>query len=87
MLIRNATGGTHLGFQELAMARNPHVESAREFANYLDLAKKVATRPHAIGYVAMNPGSHAGLRAVSIYGIPPNDVSVNEGLYPYVRTL
>lgn len=87
VLIRDATGGTHLGFQELALERKPYAKSAREFASYLELAKGVAARPNAVGYVAMNLGGQDGLRAVSINGIPPNDFSVNEGLYPYVRTV
>ena len=87
VLIRDATGGTHLGFQELAMERMPYEKSAIEFASYSELAKEVAARPNAVGYVAMNLDTREGLRAVSINGIPPNDFAVNEGLYPYVRKI
>ncbi len=86
-LIRDATGGTHLGFQELAMDNRPYAASARGFASYTALAHAIAADPGAIGYVGMNLVSHPGLRALSINGIPPNHLAVNEGLYPYVRTI
>lgn len=86
-LIRDATGGTHLGFQELAMDNRPYAPSARGFASYTALAHEIAADPGAIGYVGMNLVSLPGLRALSINGIPPNDLAVNEGLYPYVRTI
>lgn len=86
-LIRDATGGTHLGFQELAMDNRPYAPSARGFASYTALAHEIAAAPGAIGYVGMNLVSLPGLRALSINGIPPNDLAVNEGLYPYVRTI
>ncbi len=87
VLIRDATGGTHLGFQELAMNRQPYAASARGFVSYTELADVVAASPNAVGYVGMNLVTHAGLHAVSINGIPPNDLSVNEGMYPYVRAV
>jgi phosphate transport system substrate-binding protein len=87
VLIRDATGGTHLGFQELAMDNLPYGSSARGFASYTALADAIETNPDAIGYVGMNLVSHPGLRALAINGIPPNDIAVNEGLYPFVRTV
>ena len=87
VLIRDATGGTHLGFQELAMDNRPYAATARGFASYTALADEIAANADAIGYVGMNLVAHPGLRALSINGVPPNDVAVNEGLYPYVRTV
>jgi phosphate transport system substrate-binding protein len=87
VLIRDATGGTHLGFQELAMDNLPYASSARGFASYMALADIIESNPDAIGYVGMNLIAHPGLRPLSINGIPPNDIAVNEGLYPYVRTV
>ena len=87
VLIRDASGGTHLGFQELAMERKPYAASARGVASYTALADEIAARPDAIGYVGMNLVSRPGLRALTINGIPPNDIAVNEGLYPYVRAV
>jgi len=87
VLIRDETGSTRLGFQEVAMENRPYADSARGFASYTALADEIAANPGAIGYVGMNLVSHPGLRALSINGIPPNDLAVNEGLYPYVRTI
>lgn len=87
VLIRDPTGGTHLGFRELAMDNRPYAATARGFASYTALADEIAANPDAIGYVGMNLVSHPGLRALPINGIPPNDLAVNEGLYPYVRTV
>ena len=87
VFIRDASGGTHLGFQELAMDNRPYAATARGFASYTALADEIAANPDAIGYVGMNLVSHPGLRALSINGIPPNDLAVNEGVFPYVRTV
>ena len=87
VLIRDDTGGTHLGFQELAMERKPYAASARGFASYTALADEIAAKPDAIGYVGMNLVAHPGIHALTINGTPPNDIAVNEGLYPYVRTV
>ncbi len=87
VLIRDATGGTHLGFRVLAMENRAYASSARSFANYTALAEAVAANPDAIGYVGMNLIAHPGLHPVSINGILPRDVTVHEGVYPYVETL
>lgn len=87
VLIRDATGGTHLGFQELAMERLPYPASARGFASYTALADAVAADANAVGYVGMNLTKHPGLHALTVNGIPPNDMAVSEGLYPYVRAV
>ncbi len=87
VLIRDATGGTHLGFRGLAMDHLPYASSARSFANYTALAEAVAAHPDAIGYVGMNLISRPGLHPVSINGIPPSDVTVHEGVYPYVEPI
>ena len=65
----------------------PYATSARGFASYTALADEVEANPDAIGYVGMNLITHPGVRALAINGMPPNDIAVNEGLYPYVRTL
>ena len=87
VLIRDASGGTHLGFRTLAMDRRPYAASARAFASYTSLAEAVAADPGAIGYVGMNLVSHPGLRPLSINGVLPRDVSVHEGVYPYVEPI
>ena len=85
VLIRDATGGSHLGFRELAMDNQPYAAHARAFASYEELAQAVCVRPDAIGYVEMNLVSQPGLHPLSINGIPPNEITVQKGVYPYVQ--
>ena len=85
VLIRDATGGSHLGFRELAMDNRPYAAHVRAFASYEELAQAVSARPDAIGYVEMNLVSQPGLHPLSINGIPPNEITVQKGVYPYVQ--
>ncbi len=87
VMIRDASGGTHLGFRSLAMDHLPYAAAARGFPNYAALADAVAADPNAIGYVGMNLIARDGLHPVSINGIPPSDVTVHEGVYPYVESM
>ena len=87
VLIRDASGGTHLGFRTLAMDKHPYAASARTFPNYTTLAEAVVANPDAIGYVGMNLVSSPGLHPISINGILPRDVTVHEGIYPYVEPI
>lgn len=87
VLIRDASGGTHLGFRTLAMDKHPYAASARTFPNYTALAEAVVANPDAIGYVGMNLVSSPGLHPISINGILPRDVTVHEGIYPYVEPI
>ena len=85
VLIRDATGGSHLGFRELAMDGRGYAAHAQGFASFEDLARAVADRPGAIGYVEMNLVALPGLHALSINGISPNEITVQKGIYPYVQ--
>ena len=85
VLIRDASGGSHLGFRELALDRRAYAAHAQGFANFEELAQAVSKRPGAIGYVEMNLREHPGLHRVSINGIPPNEITVQKGIYPYVQ--
>lgn len=87
VLIRDPTGGTHLGFRLLAMNNLPYAPWAQAFPDYSSLATTVAERPAAIGYVGMNLVSHSGVHALAINAIAPNEVTVHEGIYPYVQTV
>lgn len=87
VLIRDPTGGTHLGFRQLAMNGLPYAAGARGFPDYSSLASAVAEHPAAIGYVGMNLAAHAGVRALAINAIAPNEITVHEGVYPYVQTV
>ena len=85
--IRDASGGAHLGFRNLALEGRPYATFTRPFASHTALAEAVAASPEAIGYVGMNLVSHAGLHPVSVNGIPPNEITVREGTYPYVESI
>ncbi len=85
VLIRDATGGSHLGFRELALDRRTYAAHAQGFASFEELVQAVADRPGAIGYVEMNLRERPGLHKVSINGIPPNEITVQKGIYPYVQ--
>ena len=85
VLIRDASGGSHLGFRELAMEGREYAAHAQGFAGFDELARAVAERPGAIGYVEMNLVAQPGLHVVSVNGIPPNEVTVQKGTYPYVQ--
>ena len=87
VLIRDASGGAHTGFRGLAMAHRPYAATARAFPSHPALAEALAATPGAIGYVGMNLISHPGLHPVAVNGIPPGDVTVQEGVYPYVEPL
>ena len=87
LLIRDTSGGSHLGFRELAMNNLPYATHARGLASYSDLAAAVSANPAAIGYVEMNLVANPGLHALSINGVPPNDITVQKGTYPYVQPI
>lgn len=84
---RDPVSGTNLGFRELAMENKPYVADAKSFTSYSELAQAVAQDPGGIGYSSMHLAKLAGVRAVRIGNTDPNEVSVNEGWYPYARAL
>lgn len=87
LYIRDPMSGTHVGFQELAMERQPYAEAAKQFGRYREIAENVKRDPHGIGYVDMHVVKEEGLHAVNINGVPVSDIAINEGLYPYARLL
>jgi phosphate transport system substrate-binding protein len=87
LCIRAPESGTHLGFRELAMENKPYPESAQTFTTYQDLARYVAEHPDAIGYSEGQAWSGLAVKRLHINGFPLNEVSVNEGLYPYARLI
>ncbi len=86
LFILDHSSGARRGFQELAMRYEPYARGAREFASKDAIADAVAKDATAIGYDDMGP-LPAGTRAVLINGIVPNRTAINQGLYPYARTL
>lgn len=87
VLIRDATGGTHLGFQEVAMDRLPYAASARGFSSDALLAQALIQEPQGIGFVAMTLFKRLELKALHINGIAPSVLAVSDDLYPYARQL
>jgi phosphate transport system substrate-binding protein len=87
LYIRDASSGTPLGFQELAMENQPYASEAKAFTNYAGIVEAVAKDTGGIGYVGFDLASSAGAKAVSIRGVPPTAVTVNEGQYPVSRVL
>ncbi|HEY0946970.1 MAG TPA: PstS family phosphate ABC transporter substrate-binding protein, partial [Opitutaceae bacterium] len=87
VMIRDPLSGTHLGFRELAMANQPYVSDAKLFKTYAELVEAIAAEPGAVGYSSMNLAKLHGLRAVPIGKYEPTALVVNEGWYPYARTL
>jgi phosphate transport system substrate-binding protein len=85
-LILDKSSGARRGFQELAMRYEPYALNAREFLSKQAIAQAVAKNATAIGYADMGR-LPAGTRAVLINGIAPNRTAINQGLYPYARTL
>ncbi len=85
-LILDKSSGARRGFQELAMRYEPYALNAREFPSKQAIAQAVAKNATAIGYADMGR-LPAGTRAVLINGIAPNRTAINQGLYPYARTL
>lgn len=83
---RPTGSGPALGFRELAMRDQPYAEAVQTRPSYEAIAGAVAEDPDGIGYADMR-ALPAGAKAVLINGIPANDASIQEGLYPYARTL
>jgi phosphate transport system substrate-binding protein len=87
VFIRDPVSGTYLGFQELAMDRRPYVASARQWKSYPEIVEAVKADPNAIGYAGMIFSAREGVKPVAINNVRPTIVTVNEGDYPYSRTL
>jgi phosphate transport system substrate-binding protein len=87
LYIRDKSSGTHLGFQELAMEVKPYAAGAKAFDNDTAIAQAVAADPNGVGYVGMHLLKELGVRPVSINGVPPTTLAVNEGFYPYARLI
>lgn len=85
--IRDAVAGTNLGFRELAMESKPYVAGAKPFTSYPDLTQAVAQDAGGIGYSSMHLAKSTGVKAVRIGKTEADEVTVNEGWYPYARTL
>ena len=84
---RDPVSGTYLGFRELAMEDKPYASSLKTFTNYNAIAEAVAADPNAIGYCSMNLETKPGVKAITIRGVAPDVLAVNESRYPLARVL
>jgi phosphate transport system substrate-binding protein len=87
---RDPISGTYLGFKELAMENKPYAPDPKMFTlftNYPAIVQAVAADPNGIGYASFDLAQMAGVKALSIGGVAPSAATVNQGQYPYARTL
>jgi phosphate transport system substrate-binding protein len=87
LYIRDPISGTYLGFRELAMENKPYASGTKTFTNYAGIAQAVAQDPNGIGYASFDLANGKGVKGVSIAGVAPTAAAVNEGKYPYARTI
>ena len=87
LYIRNPISGTYLGFQELAMDKQPYGTHIKSFTDYKGICQTVAGDPNGIGYANLDLGQQSGIKALSIGGFAPTTETVNQGKYPYARVL
>jgi phosphate transport system substrate-binding protein len=85
--IRDPISGTYLGFQELAMGNRPYANTAKTLSRYAEIVDAVRSDRSAIGYSSMNLAHQRNIRAVMVNNVQPTSIAVNEGNYPYSRTL
>lgn len=85
--IRDPVSGTYLGFQELAMDRQPYLAEAAQHTSYHEIARAVTGEAGAIGYVGMTLAAHNGVKTLTINGVAPNAPNVADQLYPYARQM
>jgi phosphate transport system substrate-binding protein len=87
LYIRNPVSGTYLGFQELVMGKAAYGTHVKSFTDYKGICEAVAGDPNGIGYANFNMTRQTGIKPVSVGGIAPAAEAVNQGKYPYARTL
>lgn len=87
LYIRDPISGTYLGFREVAMENKPYAHGPKTSTNYVEIVQAVAQDANGIGYSSIELATKDGIKAVSIGGVAPTVASVNEGKYPYRRTL
>jgi phosphate transport system substrate-binding protein len=87
MYIRDPISGTYLGFQELALDKGAYGQGFKAATSYEAIVQAVASDANAIGYSSVELATNAGVKGVSIEGVPPTIASVNEGKYGYARVL
>ena len=87
LYLRDPISGTYIGFKELAMENRPYASEQHLFTNYTAIVEAVGRDANGIGYSGFNLAPHSGARPVTIDGVEPTAGTVNQGKYPYARTL
>jgi phosphate transport system substrate-binding protein len=87
LYIRDPISGTYLGFRELAMENKPYAASAKPFLTYTEIIAAVKGDEAGIGYASMLAENEKGIKTARINGKQITIWSVNEGRYPYARSL
>ena len=87
LFLRDPISGTYIGFKELTMENKPYASEQNLFTNYEAIVGAVAKDANGIGYSGFNLTHQPGVKAVSIGGVEPTVEAVNQGKYPYARTL
>ncbi|HWC61317.1 MAG TPA: phosphate ABC transporter substrate-binding protein [Verrucomicrobiae bacterium] len=87
LYIRDPISGTYLGFQELAMNKDPYAPHPKTFTNYEGIVQAVAQDPAGIGYASIEDTKKSGIKAIAIGGSAPTLEAVQKGQYPYARVL
>lgn len=87
LYVRDPVSGTYLGFRELAMEDKPYASSVKTLTNYTAIVEAVAKDAAGIGYCSFDLLTKSGIKGISIRGVAPDVLSVEEGRYPYSRIL
>jgi len=85
LYIRDPISGTYLGFRELAMENKNYAANVKTFTNYAAIVRAVAQDTNGVGYASFDLLTKPGVKSVSIRGVAPNALTVNEGQYPFSR--
>jgi phosphate transport system substrate-binding protein len=85
--IRDPISGTFIGFKELVLDNKPYASEEHLFTNYTAIIEAVGRDANGVGYSGFNLAPQAGAKVVSIEGVAPTAEAVNQGKYPYARTL
>lgn len=87
LYIRDPISGTHLGFKEVAMKNEPYTTHPHLRTNYIAIVQAVGADVNGIGYSGIEQAKAPGAKMLSVEGVAPSTETVNNGKYPYARTL
>ena len=87
LYIRDPISGTHLGFKEVAMKNEAYAAHPHLHTNYTAIVQAVVADTNGIGYSGIEQAKAPGAKTISIDDVAPSTETVNNGKYPYARTL